>query len=103
MKPANHRENRRDRCLTRNQNGKRKCVVVICEHGGEAPPAAFKSEDAAVSWIKACATIGTKLSADEAGSWNALYTDCSVVCSGAARQPNRLRGTLSVAAPAARK
>src|SRR6202035_4744840 len=31
VKPANHRENRRDRRLLRNQNGKRKAVVIIRE------------------------------------------------------------------------
>src|SRR5713226_3810830 len=34
VKPANLRENRRDRRLARNQTGKRKVVVVVREHGG---------------------------------------------------------------------
>ena len=34
VKPANHRENRRDRRLVRNQTGKRKVVVVIRERDG---------------------------------------------------------------------
>lgn len=33
-KPANHRENRRDRRLVRNQTGKRQCVVVIRQRDG---------------------------------------------------------------------
>jgi hypothetical protein len=34
VKPANQKEYRRDRRLGRNQNGKRKVVVVIRERGG---------------------------------------------------------------------
>ena len=34
VKPANLRENRRDRRLRRNQSGKRQCVVVIRERDG---------------------------------------------------------------------
>jgi len=43
IKPANHKENRRDRRLSRNQNGKRQCVVVIRERDGAVLPAAFRS------------------------------------------------------------
>ena len=42
VKPANHRENRRDRRLARNQNGKRKVVVVVRERGGNSVPAVFR-------------------------------------------------------------
>ena len=34
VKPANHKENRRERRLRQNQSGKRKVVVVIRERGG---------------------------------------------------------------------
>jgi transposase-like protein len=44
VKPANHRENRRDRRLAKNQNGKRQVVVVVREREGRTLPAAFKSE-----------------------------------------------------------
>ena len=36
QKPANYRENRRDRRLAVNQNGKRKCVVIVRERNGHA-------------------------------------------------------------------
>jgi hypothetical protein len=36
VKPANHRENRRDRRLVSNQNGKRKAVVIIRERNGRS-------------------------------------------------------------------
>src|ERR1700731_4013654 len=43
VKPANHVENRRDRRLACNQNGKRKAVVVIRERNGRSLPAVFRS------------------------------------------------------------
>jgi transposase-like protein len=51
VKPANHRENRRDRRLFRNQNGKRKVVVFLRSHIAH----------------------GTVLNADEASSWDELH------------------------------
>src|SRR6202044_1412048 len=38
VKPSNHRENRKDRRLVKNQNGKRKVVVVIRERDGRPLP-----------------------------------------------------------------
>jgi len=49
VKPANHRENRRDRRLAGNQTGKRKVVVVARERDGRTLPAVFKSESAALA------------------------------------------------------
>lgn len=74
VKPANLRENRKDRRLARNQSGKRKVVVVIREKGGETLPGVFKSESAAIGWIKSKVAKGTVLHADEAPSWNALHS-----------------------------
>jgi hypothetical protein len=34
IKPANHNENRRDRSLAKNQNGKRQSRAVVRERGG---------------------------------------------------------------------
>ncbi len=73
VKPANLREDRKDRRLWKNQNGKRKCVVIIREHGGELLPGVFNSESAALSWIKSRVEKGTVLNADEAPSWNDLH------------------------------
>ena len=72
IKPANHKENRRDRRLAKNQNGKRQVVVVMRERGGSTLPAVFKSESAAVGFIVSRVAKGTRLMADEAGSWNDL-------------------------------
>ncbi|MBN8874849.1 MAG: IS1595 family transposase [Rhodospirillales bacterium] len=44
IKPANHKENRRDRRLAKNQNGKRRVVVVVRERDSRTMPAVFKSE-----------------------------------------------------------
>ena len=46
VKPANLKEDRKDRRLRQNQSGKRKVVVVIRERGGETLPGVFKSESA---------------------------------------------------------
>jgi transposase-like protein len=72
QKPANLRENRRDRRLTRNQSGKRKVIVIVRERGGNSLPAVFKSESQAGNFIRSRVAKGTILNADEAGSWNAL-------------------------------
>ena len=44
VKPANFRENRRDRRLFKNQNGKRQVVVIVRERDGNSVPAVFQSE-----------------------------------------------------------
>ena len=74
VKPANLRENRRDRRLAGNQNGKRAVVVVMRERGGSTLPAVFRSE-CAKRWDSSPARVapGTRLMADEAGSWNELH------------------------------
>jgi transposase-like protein len=73
VKPANRRENRRDRRLVKNQNGKRQVVVVIRERNGRTLPAVFKSEAAATSFIRSRVEKGTVIQADEAGGWNDLH------------------------------
>jgi transposase-like protein len=73
IKPANHKENRRDRRLAKNQNGKRQVVVVVRERGGSTLPAVFKSEAAALSWINSRVSTDTRVMVDEAGSWNDLH------------------------------
>lgn len=91
IKLANHKELRRDRRPVKNQNGKREVVVVTRERGGRTLPAVFKSESAALSFITARVAPGTRLMADEAGSWNDLHgrfamdrIDHSILCSNGA-------------------
>jgi len=73
VKPANKRENRRDRRLAENQTGKRRVVVIIRQHGGDSLPAVFQSEAAAVGFIRAHVKPGTVVNADEASSWDSLH------------------------------
>lgn len=74
VKPSNHVENRRDRRLVKNQNGKRQCVVIVRERDGKSLPAVFRSEGSALSWIKSRVAKGTVVQADEANSWNDLHS-----------------------------
>jgi len=67
VKPANHKENRRDLRLAKNQTGKRKVVVLMRERGGRTLPAVFKSESAALGFIINRVAPETKLNADEGG------------------------------------
>src|SRR3954470_8449870 len=73
VKPANRRENRRDRRLRQNQSGKRKVVVVIRERGGRTLPGVFRSEAEALSFIRTHVAPKTELYADEAASWDDLH------------------------------
>jgi transposase-like protein len=73
VKPANHRENRRDRRLRQNQSGKRKVVVVIRERNGKTLPGVFRTEADALSFIRRSVPRDTEMYADEAGSWNELH------------------------------
>ena len=72
VKPANKRENRRDRRLRENRSGKRKVVVIIRERGGETLPGVFRSEAEALNFIRANILPKTTLYADEAAAWDDL-------------------------------
>ena len=73
VKPANYRENRRDRRRAVNQNGKRQCVVVVRQRDGHTLPSVFRTEAQALSFIRQRVAKDTMLNADEAGSWNPLH------------------------------
>ena len=73
VKPANEKENRRDRRLAVNQSGKRKVVVVMRERHGQTLPFVFRSEAAAVSTIAVKVMAGSTIYADEAASWDRLH------------------------------
>jgi transposase-like protein len=105
IKPANYKENRRDRRLAKNQNGKRQVVVIVREREGRTIPAVFKSESAALGFIASRVVKGTELIADEANSWNdlqsrfamqridhqAAYSDRGVYTNGAEEFFSRMR------------
>src|SRR5260370_13520204 len=61
VKPANRRENRRDRRLRQNQSGKRKVVVVIRERGGKTLPGRVRSQIDALNFIRRQVPTGTAL------------------------------------------
>lgn len=73
VKPANLRENRRDRRLRMNRSGKRMCVVVIRERDGMTLPGVYRSEGEALDFIRRKIAPGTEVHADESGAWNALH------------------------------
>ncbi len=73
VKPANLRENRRDRRLRVYQSGKRMCVVVIRERDGVTLPGVYRSESEALDFIRRKIARGTEVHADESGAWNALH------------------------------
>jgi len=72
IRPSNFKENRIDRRKAANQNGKRQSVVIIRERNGNSLPMVFKSESAALSWIKSRVEFGTVINADESAAWDAL-------------------------------
>lgn len=72
VRPANFADKRRDRRLLANQSGKRQSVVIVRERNGNSVPAVFKSEGAALAWIKSRLQPGTIVNADEAAGWDNL-------------------------------
>jgi transposase-like protein len=73
VKPANMKENRRDRRLVRNQNGKRKVVIVMRERNGKTLSFVSPSEDAAVPTIRERVANDAVVHADEAAHWDQLH------------------------------
>ncbi|MGD9539359.1 IS1595 family transposase [Methylocystis sp.] len=73
VKPANLKENRRDRRLAVNQSGKRQCVVIVREREGGSVPAVFRSEGHALAFIKSRIAKGSIVNADEGKAWDALH------------------------------
>jgi ISXO2-like transposase domain len=72
IKPANLKEKRVDRRFAKNQNRKRKVVVIVRERGGASVPAVFGTESQAASFIRARIAKGTTVHADESGAWDGL-------------------------------
>ena len=73
VKPANHKENRRDRRLAENQTGKRRVVVVARERKGRTVTTVTKSEADGVVFVKAVVAADAEVHADEASHWDALH------------------------------
>ena len=73
VRPANHKENRRDRRLAINQTGKRRVVVIMRERQGRTLPFVFKSEDQSLPTIHNYIAEGSTIHADEASHWDQLH------------------------------
>lgn len=73
VKPANHKENRRDRRLVANQNGKREVVIAMREREGKILTFVSKTEAASVARIADRVMVGSTIYADEASHWDALH------------------------------
>lgn len=74
VRPANRREDRRDRRLAENQTGKRRVVVVMRERNGRSLPFVFKAEGQSIETIAKHIAPGSIVHADEAGHWDALHS-----------------------------
>jgi transposase-like protein len=73
VKPANNKENRRDRRLAQHQNGKRRSVVIMRERDGITLPYVCRSEEMAIPTIEDRVQAGSTLFADEASCWDTLH------------------------------
>lgn len=78
IRPANWRENRRDRRFARNQNGKRRVVVIARELGGRTVLVVVRREGDAIAFLIDRILPGTVVHADEAASWNDLHAHFEV-------------------------
>lgn len=72
VKPANHREDRKDRRKKIHQSGKRQVVVVARERGGRTVTHVGQSEAEGVAVARANVAKGSTVHADEAGHWDKL-------------------------------
>ena len=73
VKPANDKENRRDRRLAVNRTGKRQNVVVMRERDGQSVTVVHKAEAAGVASVRATVDPAAVVYADEAAHWDALH------------------------------
>jgi len=73
VKPANWKENRRDRRLAENQTGKRRVVVIMRERNGITLPFVFKSEAQSVATIGQRVHPEATIHADQAAGWDVLH------------------------------
>src|SRR3954451_24208206 len=73
VRPENRKEDRKDRRLAENQNGKRQVVVVARERGGRALAMALRSEEESTAFIRARVDRGSTVHADESPAWNPLH------------------------------
>jgi transposase-like protein len=73
VRPANFKENRRDRRLAENQTGKRRVVIIMRERNGRSLPFVVRTEAASVETVASKIEPGSVIHADEASHWDALH------------------------------
>jgi hypothetical protein len=73
VKPENHKADRKDRRLKKNQSGKRMAVVVMREREGRTVTGVFQDESDALDMIQTRVQAGSTIHADEASCWDALH------------------------------
>lgn len=73
IKQENRKEDRKDRRLKENQNGKRHAVVVMRQRKGSTVPMVFDDEGDALAAIYARVQPNSTIYADEASCWDALH------------------------------
>ena len=73
VKPENRKEDRKDRRLKKNQNGKRMAVVVMREREGRTVTGVFEDESDALNMIVNRVQPGSTVHADEASCWDQLH------------------------------
>ncbi|MEZ5695386.1 MAG: IS1595 family transposase [Sphingomonadaceae bacterium] len=73
IRPANNKENRRDRRLAKHQTGKRQVVVVGRERGGDTLTVVAKSEAQGGEVVASRIHHMSTVHADEASHWDALH------------------------------
>ncbi len=73
IRPENRKEDRPDRRLASNQNGKRKVVMIMRERGGRALPFVVRSEAAGAEIVSRRVAPGSTIFADEASCYDGLH------------------------------
>ena len=73
IRPANLKENRKDRRLAENQTGKRRVVVIARERQGRTQVTVTTQEADGVAFVAKVVRPGSVIHADEATHWDALH------------------------------
>ena len=73
IRPANMKENRRDRRLSENQTGKRRVVIALRQRNGRTLPFVSRNESDGVELAKQVVDRLATVHADEASHWDALH------------------------------
>lgn len=79
VKPANRKEDRKDRRLKVNTSGKRQCVVIMRERNGRSLPFVVRNEGDAVPMVRDHVGTLATIHADEGSGWDALHAGWDVV------------------------